>query len=168
MVTTFSVEFTNQAADDLGEITKTVAQRILDKIRWLSSNTRSRTILNDDREVFSIANQLRPSCSFIQIDPEVVAHEQPDSGPRGDRTEKPFANVVEPRGCRGRSARHRGVHRPVTNPFTRDHSRRGRQMWLKPQDSGRRQPATCLCATASHSGGFLRRFFRFRLSRRAS
>ena len=46
----------------------------------------------------SIANQLRPSCSFIQIDPEVVAHEQPDSGPRGDRTEKPFANVL-PRGA---------------------------------------------------------------------
>ena len=38
MVTTFSVEFTDQAADDLGEITKTVAQRILDKIRWLSAN----------------------------------------------------------------------------------------------------------------------------------
>ena len=51
MVTTFSVEFTDEAADDLGEITKTVAQRILDKIRWLSSNTRSKTILNDDREV---------------------------------------------------------------------------------------------------------------------
>jgi hypothetical protein len=34
VVTNFSVEFTDQAADDLGEITKTVAQRILDKIRW--------------------------------------------------------------------------------------------------------------------------------------
>lgn len=43
MVTTFSVEFTDQAADDLGEITKTVAQRILDKIRWLSSNCESLT-----------------------------------------------------------------------------------------------------------------------------
>jgi len=38
VVTNFSVEFTDQAADDLGEITKTVAQRILDKIRWLSAN----------------------------------------------------------------------------------------------------------------------------------
>lgn len=43
MVTTFSVEFTDQAADDLGEITKTVAQRILDKIRWLSANCGSLT-----------------------------------------------------------------------------------------------------------------------------
>ena len=43
MVTNFSVEFTDQAADDLGEITKTVAQRILDKIRWLSANCGSLT-----------------------------------------------------------------------------------------------------------------------------
>jgi mRNA interferase RelE/StbE len=43
VVTTFSVEFTDQAADDLGEITKTVAQRILDKIRWLSANCGSLT-----------------------------------------------------------------------------------------------------------------------------
>jgi mRNA interferase RelE/StbE len=43
VVTTFSVEFTDQAADDLGEITKTVAQRILDKIRWLSANRGSLT-----------------------------------------------------------------------------------------------------------------------------
>ena len=31
-------------------------------------------------------------------DPEVVAHEQPDPGPRGDRTEEPVAHVVETRG----------------------------------------------------------------------
>jgi len=42
-VTNFSVEFTDQAADDLGEITKTVAQRILDKIRWFSANCGSLT-----------------------------------------------------------------------------------------------------------------------------
>lgn len=38
MVTNFTVEFTDQAADDLAEITKTIAQRILDKIHWLSAN----------------------------------------------------------------------------------------------------------------------------------
>ena len=31
-------------------------------------------------------------------DPEVVAHEQPDSGPGGNRTKKALANVVEPGG----------------------------------------------------------------------
>lgn len=43
MVTAFSVEFTQQAADDLGGMPKTVAQRILDKIRWLSNNFESLT-----------------------------------------------------------------------------------------------------------------------------
>ena len=35
-------------------------------------------------------------------DPEVVAHEQPDPGPRGDRTKKPLANVVEAGGLNER------------------------------------------------------------------
>lgn len=43
MVTNFSVEFTDQAAADLGGITKTVAQRILEKVRWLSANCWSLT-----------------------------------------------------------------------------------------------------------------------------
>jgi mRNA interferase RelE/StbE len=43
VVTSFSVEFTEQAAGDLGEITKTVAQRILDKICWLSAHLESLT-----------------------------------------------------------------------------------------------------------------------------
>lgn len=43
MVTDFSVEFTDQAVGDLVGITKAVAQRILDKIRWLSANFESLT-----------------------------------------------------------------------------------------------------------------------------
>jgi len=43
VVTNSSVEFTDQAADDLAEITKTIAQRILDKIHWLSANCGSLT-----------------------------------------------------------------------------------------------------------------------------
>ena len=42
-MTNFTVEFTDQAADDLAEITKTIAQRILDKIHWLSANCGSLT-----------------------------------------------------------------------------------------------------------------------------
>lgn len=38
MVNGFSVEFTPQAADDLSGMTKPIAQRLLDKIRWLATN----------------------------------------------------------------------------------------------------------------------------------
>jgi mRNA interferase RelE/StbE len=43
VVTPFEVEFTEKAVDDLGQMPKPIAQRVLDKIHWLADNFESIT-----------------------------------------------------------------------------------------------------------------------------
>ena len=75
-MTNFTVEFTDQAADDLAEITKTIAQRILDKIHWLSANCGSlmpaalagdlagiyKLRVGDYRVLYTLKNDARSVC----------------------------------------------------------------------------------------------------------
>ena len=54
---TYRLEFENAAEDDLARLDKAVAQRVLDKLRWLADNaeaTRHKALTGQLRELFSL------------------------------------------------------------------------------------------------------------------
>ena len=54
---TYAVEFTDTAQDDLSRLDKTVAQRVLDRLRWMADNAESvrhRALTGPLQRVFSL------------------------------------------------------------------------------------------------------------------
>ena len=75
---TYRVEFTNTAEDDLSRLDRTVAQQVLDKLRWLANNiesVRHKALTNQLRGVFSLRiGHYRAIYSLERTELKVIVH----------------------------------------------------------------------------------------------
>ena len=75
---TYEVEFTRTAEDDLSRLDKTVAQQVLDKLRWLADNAESvrhKALTGQWKSVFSLrVGNHRAIYSYDRAARRIVVH----------------------------------------------------------------------------------------------
>ena len=74
----YRVEFTGDAEDDLSKLDNTVAQQVLDKLRWLADNAESvrhKALTGQWKSVFSLRiGNYRAIYSYDRTERRVVVH----------------------------------------------------------------------------------------------
>ena len=75
---TCRVEFTNTAEDDLSRLDRTVAQQVLDRLRWLAANAESvrhKALTGQFRRLFSLRiGDYRALYTYDRTERRIVVH----------------------------------------------------------------------------------------------
>ena len=75
---TYQVEFTSAAEDDLARLDRTVAQRVLNRLRWLADNAESvrhKALTGQWKNVFSLRiGDYRALYTYDRAERKVVVH----------------------------------------------------------------------------------------------